>query len=188
MRDFYRFLIAVFTAPDLRWQTPVYTGLGVGLVVGVALPVLLPWTGFFALALETLAVVAGVGGGLALIGYGGWLLVFGNRMDRLALEEVEEDEPIEIETEAVGMETETMDIETESASAPAPEAGEGKVVRPTRPVGQVGQVCPICPKCLGPMMRARARAGHAKGREFWVCHQYPDCQGLRAMIVKRRRS
>lgn len=188
MRDFYRFLIAVFTAPDLRWQTPVYTGLGLGLIVGVALPVLLPWTGFIALTLETLAVVAGVGGGLALIGYGGWLVVFGNRMDRVALDEVEEDEPMEMETESVGMETEPMEIETEPASAPAPEAGEGKVVRPTRPVGQVGQVCPICPKCLGPMMRARARAGHAKGREFWVCHQYPDCQGLRAMIVKRRRS
>lgn len=176
MRDFYRFLIAVFTAPDLRWQTPVYTGLGVGLVVGVALPVLLPWTGFFALVLETLAVVAGVGGGLALIGYGGWLLVFGNRMQRFALEEVDEDEPMEIEAEPAG-------------ASSAPTSGKSKAYRPPRrPVGQIGQVCPVCPKCRGPMMRGRARAGHAQGREFWVCHRYPECRGLRAIVSGRGRS
>jgi ssDNA-binding Zn-finger/Zn-ribbon topoisomerase 1 len=103
-------------------------------------------------------------------------------MERFALEAVDDDEDMAIEAEEVE-EAEVLPEEPGNKSG-----GVDRNVSPRRQVGQIGQVCPICPRCRGPMTRGRAKAGRAKGREFWVCHQYPDCRGLRAIVGGRRRA
>jgi hypothetical protein len=73
MKDLYKLLVDIFTAPDLDWRTPVYTGLGIIFVLAILLPWLMPWTGLFPLLLQAILVISGLAGGGFFVAYGGWL-------------------------------------------------------------------------------------------------------------------
>jgi hypothetical protein len=73
MKDLYELLVDIFTAPDLDWRTPVYTGLGLIFVLSILLPWLMPWTGLFPLLLQAILVITGIAAGGFFIAYGGWL-------------------------------------------------------------------------------------------------------------------
>lgn len=123
MRDLIKLLIDIYTAPDLDWRIPVWTGVGVVVVLAVLLPLLMPWTGLLPVLLEALFVVGGLLGGGALMAYGGWLWY----QEREEAEWEDEDDD-EDEDDAVGDE-----------SAPS---GGTKADQP-----------PVCPKCGGAMQR-----------------------------------
>ena len=37
---------------------------------------------------------------------------------------------------------------------------------------------PVCPKCGKPMLKRMQKKGQGRGREFWGCSDYPNCNGL----------
>lgn len=42
---------------------------------------------------------------------------------------------------------------------------------------------PTCPKCGKPMLRRIQKKGQMQGREFWGCGDYPQCNGIRPIIM-----